>query len=1025
MKSLAILPLSCGLVHAAGTLTVSTPGYPPNRSAEYTISHVYLDEVAGTTVPVTFRFTPGLANVTDVELWTNANRRDLANVDKDANGYPDGVVPPDGNMITDSAADTDPVTGHYFAPLNMIDAGGGTWEITVPVAKTGAYRVSARFKTSDSPASWQWYGLRDHCVVAAPAIAREARLYEINVFNIEADGDGYVNRSTLEDLHNAPGAPHNANNRWDLDYLTNLGCNWLWFQPIHPNGIDGRENNPATGSPYDPGSPYAVKNFFEVNGLMSAAHDGSQPESVNRAAAMTAWQNFVNAADARQVGIMLDAPFNHTAFDVELAQKGVDLFQRDGESQWSPADQIRNRDARFFSRDYNPAVLGVAQPGNFVDGGENYGDRASSAFDVAPGPDRFDFGKWLDVKDVYFGRYDALVEYNDGFAGAEVNSRNNEGDWFDYGDPEWTGGDFTQGGQSWNVTRRVWQYFAHYAVYWLEKTRPAGQNRNSAPADGDTAARYAWDARGFDGLRCDFGQGLPPQCWEYIINTARSKKWSFVMMTESLDGGNVTYRSARQFDVLNENIVFPLKSAANKQDYRDIYEGRRNSYGQALVLANTTSHDEEVMADPWQAMARHLVTSTLDGVPLVFPGQELGISTTYGYSHYETNFGKQIPHFKRWNSMMPMWSDADYGNDQLYPVFAAANRARASSPALRSSYRWFLDGDGNNPQIHAVAKYETANASPAFSDVVIAFANLDRNNVQGDNFKIPAGLAPLLGLKDSRIYNTRNPAAYTAQDPARDDTWLWGTGITGAALKSSGFFVSLNKVPASGGAWATAPFEGQYLKVYDVTPPPSPAPLANYYEIGTTGTFSWVPNGGPDDRIAAWKLLILDNFGSVIASVTLPADTTSYTFTGVPGGIYRATVTAVSSAEIESVAPGQSSPGAPDPNSPTSPLMLLAGDTDQDADGETNADEAAAGTNPLLASSVFRVSGIARTGAGIEVNFSSVPGRTYQLETSTGLASGTWSNAGTPLVAEGDSSTLIHLPGSGDAKRFYRVRLLE
>lgn len=981
---------------------MSTPGYPANRSAEYSTSHVYLDEVAGTTVPITFRFTPGVANITDVELWTNVNRRDLANADKNGDGYPDGVVQPKGNTITDSPGDTDPVTGHYFAPLNMVHAGGGVWEITLPVSKTGAYRVSARFKTSDNPESWQWYGLRDHCVVAAPAIARDVRLYEINVFNIEADGDDFAHRSTLEDLHNAPGAPHNANNRWDLDYLKSLGSNWLWFQPIHPNGIDGRENNPANGNPYDPGSPYAVKNFFEVNPLMTTGYDGSLTEATNRAAAMTAWQNFTTAADAKEVGIMLDAPFNHTAFDVELAEKGVQLFQRDGEPAWSPADQIRNRDARFFSRT------------------GNYAQRAFDAGSIAAGPDRFDFGKWNDVKDVFFGRYDALVEVD---AEPERSSHTAEGDWFDTSQFEWTNGDFTQGGQQWNVTRRVWQYFAHYAVHWLEKTRPAGQNRNSLATDGDAAARYAWDSRGIDGLRCDFGQGLPPQCWEYIINTARAHKWNFVMMSESLDGGAVTYRSARHFDILNENIVFPLKSAANKQDYRNIYEGRRAAYGQALVLANTTSHDEEVMADPWQSAVRYLACSTLDGVPLVFPGQELGISTTYGYSHYETNFGKQIPHFKRWNSMMPMWNDTDFGNDQLYPVFAAANRARSASPALRSSNRWFLDGDGNNAQIHAVAKYQAANVSPAFSDVVIAFANLDRNNVQSDNFKIPAGLAPLLGLKDGRTYNTRNAAAYTAQDAGRDDVWMWGTGITGASLKSGGFFVSLNKVPSNAAGWSSAPFEGQYLKLYDVTPPPSPAPLANYYAIGTTGSFHWIPNGGPDDHIVSWKLDIFDNFSSLLVSVTLPAEATSYSFTGVPGGIYRATITAVSAAGIDSISPGRSHNSAPNPAMSTSQQMLLVADGDQDSDGQSNANEAAAGTNPLAAGSVFRVSGVTRIGGQLRVDFQSVPGKIYRLETCADLVVDSWEETGEPVTATGAAAVIE--TAAGGPKRFYRVKVVE
>jgi Alpha amylase, catalytic domain len=996
MKILVLLLCATGLARAVGTLTVSTPGYTGNRSAEYTISHVYIDEVVATTAPVTFRFTPGVAGVIDVELWTNINRRDLADIDKNADGYSDGVVPVNGNTVSDSATDTDLLTGHYFAPLNMTNAGGGTWEIVVPVAKTGAYRVSARFRTSDSPGTWQWYGLRDHCVVAAPVVARDVRLYEINVFNIEADGDTFFNRSTLEDLHNGAGAPHAANNRWDLDYLKGLGCNWLWFQPIHPNGIDGRENVPNTSTPYDPGSPYAVKNFFEVNPLMTSQYDGASSESVNRAAAMAAWQNFVTAADTKGVGIMLDSPFNHTAFDVELGVKGVDLFQRDGESAWSPEDQIRNREARFFSRS------------------GNYGQRAFDTGSIAAGPDRFDFGKWNDVKDVFFGRYDALVEYD---SEPERSSYTAEGDWFDSSQFEWTNSDFTQGGQEWNVTRRVWQYFAQYAVHWLEKTRPVGQNRNSLPADGNSAARYEWDARGIDGLRCDFGQGLPPQCWEYIINVARSKKWSFVMMTESLDGGNVTYRSARQFDVLNENIVFPLKSAANKQSYRDIYESRRAAYGQALVLANTTSHDEEVMADPWQSLVRFLVCNTLDGVPLVFPGQELGISTTFGYNHYETNFGKQIPHFKRWNSMTPIWSNTDFGNDQLYPVFAAANRARANSRALSSSNRWFLDGDGNNAQIHAVAKYETPNVSPGVSDVVLAFSNLDRNSLQSDNFRIPPGLAPLLGIKDGRVYNTRNLAAYTAQDANRDDLWLWGNGITGANLKSGGFFVSLNKVPVAAGDWTAAPFEGQYLKLYDVTLPPvlgAPVPVGADFGtvMGNQVTFTWSAASDPDGGVSGFRFQLGSSPGAADLSDTRTSNV-SQSVTVAFGTVVYARILQMNNAGIQ----GQFS-------NPSVAVIALDPVADHDGDGQSNGAEQTAGTNPLSSGSVLRATATTIAGNTVAITIATVPGKSYQLETSTTLAPQSWSNVGIPVIANGSSTVLADPSGAADPKRFYRAKVI-
>ena len=132
----------------------------------------------------------------------------------------------------------------------------------------------------------------------------------------------------------------------------------------------------------------------------------------------------------------------------------------------------------------------------------------------------------------------------------------------------------------------------------MEKTRQDGENRNSTPDEGSQSERYDWDNQGIDGLRCDFGQELPPRCWEYIINVARSYKWNFVMMSESLDGDEVTYRSNRHFDILNENIVFSLRSARNKYDYISAFEDRRSQYGQGLVLLNNTSHDEVNFTDP-------------------------------------------------------------------------------------------------------------------------------------------------------------------------------------------------------------------------------------------------------------------------------------------------------------------------------------------------------------------------------------------------------------------------------------------
>jgi hypothetical protein len=796
------------VLFGAGVLEVRAPGYD-FRSAEYTTSHVFIDEIAGTTADIEIRFDlTAYSNVTDVEVFSNLNRRDLARIDKNSDGYADGIEPVNGSLTTDSPADTNPVTGHYYIPVNMTDGdNNGIYELTIPASKTGAYRLTARFKKSGDT-EWTWYGLRDHAIVVSPIDARDIRLYEINVFNIDASGDTLAQRSTLEDLHDAPGAAQGGSGNWNLDYLKSLGMNWLWFQPIHPNGIAGREIDAGTSSPYEPGSPYAVKNFFEVNELMTINYNGSNSIAQNRTAAMTAWSNFVASSDFEDVGIMLDAPFNHTAFDVELGQQGVDIWS--GGASWSATDEIRIRERRVFSREddyYQRAGLGAGEG-------------------IAPAPDRYDFGKWLDVKDIYFGRYASLWRDS-----GSTNKQKDEGDWFDYSSYAFNG---TDGGSFDGVTQGVWDYFAEYAIYWLEQTRPSGQNRNSIPADGDAATRYAWDQKGIDGLRCDFGQGLPPRCWEYIINVARGHKWNFVMMSESLDGGEVTYRSNRHFDILNESILFALPGATDYTAYRNIFEERRTAYGQGLVLLNSTSHDEQSFADPWEAVIRSAACGMIGGATMIFPGQELGISTTYGYDQYETNFGKQVPHFKRWNSMAPIWADSNYGNDQLFNVYSGIQKARASSPALQSSNRWFLDGVTNNSKIFATAKYEEANASPTTNDVVLGFVNLDRNNDQSDSFKIPAGLDTLIGLDDARLYNIVNIAAYE-RPPAitgRRNSFLWGSPKSGAELKTTGFSVTLYKVPIGNSHWDAIPYEAQYLKLVDVTDPLEVA----INSIGMSGT---------------------------------------------------------------------------------------------------------------------------------------------------------------------------------------------
>lgn len=198
-------------------------------------------------------------------------------------------------------------------------------------------------------------------------------------------------------------------------------------------------------------------------------------------------------------------------------------------------------------------------------------------------------------------------------------------------------------------------------------------------------------------------------------------------------------------------------------------------------------------------------------------------------------------------------------------------------------------------------------------------------------------------------------------------------------------------------------------------------PLANYYELDSSGTFSWVPNGGQDDAIASWQVELFEN-GSLISTVSLPAAQTSYGFSGTPGAVYRARITAISAAGVSSLTPGQSDIGPPNPASPTSSVILLAAGSDSDGDGQANADEQAAGTNPLDSGSVFRVGGIVRSGGMVQVTFSSVPGYSYRLETSTTLDAG-WSDVG-PVMEANAAVSLLEAPVDGP-RRFFRVRVVD
>ena len=772
---------------------------PAEVEADYTTSHLFISETANDSIPITVFFNPEASGaVASAEVFTNLNRRDWATAT--ANGVEEGIEPPDGNTIT--AGDD----SHYYKSYAMTPVPGG-FLLTLHASKTGAYRLSARYRlTSDPPGTYHWYdgeqnaqGIlkRDHAIVVSPLKARDLQLYEADPLTITATGTEPGQRGTFASM--AVAAPSAGGPGFSLAYLTQLGVNALWLQPIHPREIEARQGGL--------GSPYGVKNYFAVMPLMASSFvPGATPQSQDtpqgRAAALAEFQEFMRAANAHDITIFLDAPFAHAAHDVELGAPGQGYW---GNASTTAASEIRNVEARVFSRL------------------NEYDERAISADDIAPSPDRYDFDKWPDVSHIYSGRYAALVANQ-----SQKNNYTNEGDWFDYsvGAENATGqgnGHFDQ------ITQSVWRLFGDYLQYWLTQSGYPDNPQHTALRTNT----------GIGGLRGDFAQGLPPQAWEYLVNRTRARRWDFVFLAESLDGGPVTYRSGRQFDILNDNLIYGLHTATTASDFVALYRSRHQAYGDALVLLNTTSQDEDNYKDPYEAALRFAVNSAAYGATLIFPGQELGLRGTivppdgnptgsqpFGYDRFQLNFGKLIPDFENYNSMMPLWRQLARNTGDavhLRAFYTAVSQARRASPALRSGNTWFLNLKGNAPENQIFGEGKVDKPGGAASDVVFAFVNLTVGansatpNGVGFDVNINGSDGNVFGIRADHTYNVRNIAAISEQ---RRSDCLWGPGRTGAEVLQNGIFVSLNRVPTDEAGWASAPFEAQYLKLIDVTSSP-------------------------------------------------------------------------------------------------------------------------------------------------------------------------------------------------------------
>src|SRR6266481_1309879 len=119
-------------------------------NADYTTTHIFVDEVIGDSVPLTISFSPNTTNLIEADVFSNLNRRNRATMDANGDGIEDGVLPPDGNTILNGDEN------NYYRSYAMTSLGGGQYALTLYATNCGAYRLTARYKVAGDT-NWYWY----------------------------------------------------------------------------------------------------------------------------------------------------------------------------------------------------------------------------------------------------------------------------------------------------------------------------------------------------------------------------------------------------------------------------------------------------------------------------------------------------------------------------------------------------------------------------------------------------------------------------------------------------------------------------------------------------------------------------------------------------------------------------------------------------------------------------------------------------------------------------------------------------
>ena len=519
-----------------------------------------------------------------------------------------------------------------------------------------------------------------------------------------------------------------------------VGANMVWLMPIFPNNDtwnlpDGCDNL---------GSPYAVRDYMHVSGMLSKAciaQGSDEHNDANPCFGNNTLDAFISQAHAKGLRVMLDIAFNHFGHNYQMYDYADYTPIRDRISSSQDLGQLWNFSATYEANLLHPQIIDTVAALTGLAARSSYHQTQLAAL-RAKCPNLQgqslvrSYHMWLNALDWERSRFTC-----DGMP-------------LEFEDPG-----FYLGGNSFDPSSHVGDNFTNNwsDVKFLFHHEENVAHQQEFIRNREYLFRIVnyWVSRGVDGFRFDHttdpNGGMGPNEWKYILSkvdyyaSQRGQNKPMYLAEEFNDQMGMSHVVDTMTDGYVGNMCGRNGSTKNAGFVENIVSNNDRFDGHTYVMTALETHDESRLLSNtgfgiWSGAGFWGVGATTWSTPMILMGQEFGESWGLGFRRSD---------FLR--SRFVGTSNYQTYGDALVTLYSSFIHGRLDpfNRALTSANRYFLrpTSSPNNPDQRIFAEAKWTNDG----NVVFAFHNLWQQNVSQSYF-IPPDIAAAMLIDDSMQY---------------------------------------------------------------------------------------------------------------------------------------------------------------------------------------------------------------------------------------------------------------------------------